>query len=274
MARRSRQPVLPNAPRAALKVDPLRIKVVVPSHDFVIAEFSYCLASLCAHTVGVMLANDIPGDFGLGSVTGTYIHTARQDALQAALDENVTHLLWVDSDMAFPKDALIRLLKHNRPFVGINYSSRGLPPVYVAIKESEPGTKCPTTAASTGLEEVEAIGFGLALMDLRRIRPLLWEQPWFDYRYLPKSKNWVGEDVYFCRMLRAAGIPALVDHDLSKDCAHIGLFKYKLDHVAAWGVTDGASDHELRNATVAGPEPIEPAGPDGGTAGVDSVSGS
>jgi hypothetical protein len=210
--------------------------------------FAYCLASLTSHTAVTLLANDVPVEFGIGTVTGTYIHTARQDAMGMALAEDATHLLWIDSDMEFPRDALLRLLLRNKAMVGVNYSKRGLPPQYVAIKDCENGVACETLPESTGLEEVEAVGFGMVLMDLRQIRPRLWEPPWFHFEWV--NGDHVGEDVYFCRHLREAGVPIYVDHDLSQECGHIGMFTYKLGHVHAWqagglgqGILEDGADH-------------------------------
>ena len=43
----------------------------------------------------------------------------------------------------------------------------------------------------------------------------------------------VGEDVYFCKLARERGFDVFVDHDLSKDCGHVGMLEYKTDHAFA-----------------------------------------
>lgn len=215
-----------------------RIAIALVSHETVPVTFAYDLANLLAYTTAA-LPDDI--EIGVNLIKGTYVHTARQEMIVELLSQRVTHICWIDTDMRFPKDALVRLLKHNKRAVGINYSQRGIPPNYVAIKvvgnDEKLGHKLQTLPDSTGLEEVEGIGFGLFLLraDACANMPDPSTQPWFGFEYLPKRRQWVGEDIYFCNLLRASGQTIFVDHDLSKECAHTGSFEFKLEHVAAWG---------------------------------------
>jgi hypothetical protein len=213
---------------------PARIAVAMATHDYVPARFAIDLAQMMMVT-----ARYVPEDVELGvnMVLGTYVHSARQELLEALIDQEVTHVLWVDTDMTFPPDALIRLMEHRAPVVGINYSKRGLPPEYVAIKRvGIPGEKLVTDENTAGLEEVEALGFGMVLMraDALRKLPPREDGPWFNFDWLPGTRQWVGEDVHFCGLLREAGVTILVDHDLSKECGHIGTFDYRLEGVKAW----------------------------------------
>lgn len=209
-----------------------KIAIAIPTHDMVPALFMYDVASLCAYTIAVM-PEDVP--LGIHMVTGTYIHTARQDLANALVEQGVTHVLWLDSDMRFPRDALVRLLRHNVEMVGINYAKRGVPSGFVAIKKvGIPGEPLRTTDESTGLEEVEALGFGCVLMKASALQglPDPNEVPWFQNVHMGDGQ-WMGEDVHFCKLIREAGHKIYVDHDLSKECAHIGQFEYLLAHAEA-----------------------------------------
>ena len=178
-----------------------------------------------------------------------------QELITAALDAGCHYMLWLDADMRFPKDALVRLLAHNEPLVGINYSIRGVPPRFVAIKKQtileEDGTLIPgkvleTNEDSVGLEKVDAVGFGLVLMKAVVTQGLPTDRPWFFYDWSKETGLLhVGEDVWFCKMVRVNGYDILVDHDLSKECAHTGQIEYKLDH--GWGVRDGIESGEIDN---------------------------
>lgn len=206
-----------------------KIAIAIPTHDMVPALFMYDVAALAAYTVAAM-PEDVP--FGITMVSGTYVHAARQELADLALADGATHVLWLDSDMRFPRDSLVRLLKHNKPIVGINYAKRGVPSDFVAIKEvGMPGEKLITGEDSTGLEEVEALGFGCVLMKTEVLRYLPDPKitPWFQNEHLGDGR-WMGEDVFFCRLLREARVSLLVDHDLSKACAHIGQFEYRCEH--------------------------------------------
>lgn len=211
----------------------MKIAVALVSHESVPMGFAYDLARLCAYTA----ANLPPGvEFDVNMITGTYVHSARQELLEAILSHNVTHILWIDTDMRFPRDALIRLIMHKREVVGINYSKRYMDGGFVALKSISwdrkgRSVRLETNADSTGLEEVEGMGFGLVLMRTQCLRklPSLDKQPWFFFEWLP-GRRMVGEDTYFWRILRKQGTTLYVDHDLSKECKHIGQFEYECAH--------------------------------------------
>jgi hypothetical protein len=213
-----------------------KISIALPSHENVPVRFAYDLASLYAVTVGT-----VPEDWQIGLTlkSGTYVHAARQELAESALAQGITHMMWVDSDMSFPRDGLLRLLAHNKDIVGCNYSTRGLPASPVAIKEAgndeKIGRKLQTTPESTGIEEVDAIGFGFVLMKTRVLAALPKGKPWFWFEYLPKRKQMIGEDVYFCNLARKAGFKIYVDHDLSKSVNHLGQFEYALNLIPQQG---------------------------------------
>lgn len=218
-----------------------KIAIAIATHDYVPAQFMYDLASMVMYTTA-RLPDDV--EFGINMVSGTYVHSARQELLEALVEQGVTHMLWLDSDMRFPRDSLIRLLKHNVPLVGINYSTRQIPPRYVAIKrmgtDERVGENLVTGPDSTGLEEVDALGFGMVLMKMHPYVDAMFadrkpeDPPFFFFEWLPKRKIQKGEDVMFCEAWRKAGGVVYVDHDLSKECAHVGSFEYRIGHVNAW----------------------------------------
>lgn len=220
----------------------VRVSVCIPSHDKVDANFAFDLAKLMGFTSNRAVSQDAISGLAIHTVAGTYVHSARQTLALVALSEGADYILWLDADMRFPKDTLLRLLARNEDVVGINYSTRGVPPSYVAIKqlgveEGEASLRCPTTPESTGLEEVAALGFGAVLIRREVFEALHDPQgplgPWFSFQWVPQRKQMMGEDVYFCKLVREAGFKVYVDHDLSKECAHIGQLEYVLDHVGA-----------------------------------------
>lgn len=213
-----------------------RLVVNVPTHDMIPYSFAFDFANMIGYTVA-MLGGDL--DIVTNVVPGTYIHKARQQLIDSALEMGCNWMLWLDSDMRFPKDALVRLMMHNEDIVGVNYSTRQIPPRYVAIKETameDPNGKgwlCPTRADSTGLEEVGAVGFGLVLMKAAFLNnmPDRDKGMWFWFEQDIERGSHIGEDVYFCREARRAGAKVYVDHDLSKEIAHTGQMEYRLEHV-------------------------------------------
>jgi len=68
----------------------------------------------------------------------------------------------------------------------------------------------------------------------------------------------VGEDVWFCRLVRAAGWEIHVDHDLSRECTHIGQFEYRLNHVWAMEEEGVNVDYDVQRVEDGGSELGEP----------------
>jgi hypothetical protein len=217
----------------------VKIAVAIPTHDSIPFMFAYDLASLTAYT-----AANLPdeGSLGIQAVTGTYVHAARNELMEVVLEQGADYVLWLDSDMRFPREAFFRLLSHREDVVGINYAKRGIPTDFVAIKRmGEPGEKCETRDDSTGLEEVEAMGMGCVLIRTAVLKRLPDPNliPWFQNVHLGGGR-WMGEDVHFFDLLRATGVKLYVDHDLSVACSHLGQFEYRCMHVAATREEAGA----------------------------------
>ena len=95
----------------------------------------------------------------------------------------------------------------------------------------EDGTRIPTTSTSEGLEAVDAMGFGVVLM--RTDLVVGFARPRFRHGLNARDGD-IGEDIMFCRTVRAAGHSIYIDHDLSKGIGHIGQynFQYQAEPVA------------------------------------------
>lgn len=216
----------------------MNINIVVPTHDIVPAMFAYDLAQLTAFTVGAM---PIDTQIGVTFLPGTYIQCARQELMQHVLEAEDDYVLWLDSDMRFPRETFAHLIQHRVAMVGANYSKRAILSEPIAIKHvgregsGHEREKLYPDDDATGLVEVESIGFGCLLMRMKDFKnlPPLTQGPWFEQTYRGDIDQWTGEDVFFCEMVRKKlGIKVMVDQDLSRAIAHIGQFEYLLDHVA------------------------------------------
>jgi hypothetical protein len=263
----------------------VHVAVCIPTHDTLAAHFAYDLAQMMSFTA---LHYNKPGlieTLSLHMVKGTYVHSARMALAAECLQNGADYLLYLDSDMRFPKEALVRLLSHSKAFVGTNYPRRGIPPKWVAIKKvvgvNEEGEKVPgeiliTTQESEGLEEVEALGFGCVLLHRSVFDAMVQIHPpkekgyfWF-FDWDAEAQTHVGEDVFFCRLARKAGATILVDHDLSKEIKHVGQFEYGPEH--SWSFyaeeerLNGESD-QLHDAALGSGGHPESGGPDGDDSG-------
>jgi hypothetical protein len=79
------------------------IGILVPTRDFVNSGFAFDLARMVGYTIGTTENRVV-----IYTSSGTLLSSQRQDLARDAIDAGCTHTLWLDSDMRFPKDALIR----------------------------------------------------------------------------------------------------------------------------------------------------------------------
>lgn len=159
---------------------------------------------------------------------GTLIANQRQELVLEAMQAGCSHILFIDTDMRFPKDAVERLMAHDKPIVAANYATRRMPVKTVAFKTEGAWDCVYTTDDSVGLEPVSAVGMGLMLIKREVFEKLT--LPWFIIGYSPKTAEFSGEDIFFCRQARKAGYDILIDHDLSKEVKHIGSFEFAHEH--------------------------------------------
>jgi hypothetical protein len=189
------------------------IVIATPTRDSVIAGFAYDLVRL----IQFDCANEI-----IFSVTqGTNICNNRSLLAQTALGYGASHILFIDSDMRFPPDALKRLLAcvHDCKvsIIGANCRQR-TQKEYTARK----GSEFISSKGRTGIEEVETLGFGVTLIQRDVFAAL--KKPWFHTPW--DGTKQVTEDVYFCTMAREAGFKVHIDHDLSQLVRHAGTVEF------------------------------------------------
>jgi hypothetical protein len=157
----------------------------------------------------------------LGFLQSTYVHVGREAILNAALAQQATHLLWLDTDMGFPPETLMRLMAHDVAVVAANCVMKTDEPIFTAKRDGRRIETCPD---STGLEEVETVGCAVMLMRLDVVAGL--PRPLFVHGINDDGGD-IGEDLMLCQALRNAGHHIYIDHDLSKDVSHIGSYAYR-----------------------------------------------
>jgi hypothetical protein len=157
---------------------------------------------------------------------GTIIPQQRHTLVMSAREANASHILWIDSDMRFPPDALLQLLAHGKPIVAANYSTRRIPILPTAEHRDKGYLFTPPDAS--GLEEVTHCGMGLMLVEMGVFEAVL--KPWFSIGYSPRDAEYSGEDFFFCKRAKEAGFPTLIDQDLSKQVRHAGSIEYRAEH--------------------------------------------
>lgn len=203
-------------------MSPYRIAICTPCQDTVNAGFALDLALL----VGFTNRNAPEIETAVIQNRGTIIPQQRAVLVMAAQEFRASYILWIDSDMRFPKDALFQLLARERAIVAANYPKRRQP-ILPTAGDSQRGFLF-TTPESTGLVGVTECGMGLMLTDMDVFKRL--PKPWFQHGYTPKDGEYVGEDFYFCRAAKREGYTILIDQDLSKQVRHAGEIEWTQDH--------------------------------------------
>ena len=199
---------------------PPSIMIAVPAMEMVNAEFAQHLAMAAAN----MVANGIKINcaFNIGSV----ITIARRNLVDIFLKSDFDYIFWIDSDMKFPIDAPIRLLKRNKDIVGANYRRRRFPNPNFTGMQGVPGnyTEFQTTDNSPAMELIDVLPHGLVL-----VRREVYEnipQPHYLQEFVKEYNLEIGEDIYFCQLAKQAGYEIWCDQELSKETSHIGIFHF------------------------------------------------
>lgn len=210
-------PVLSNAPQPGRAPS---IMILVPAMEMVNAEFAQHLSMACANLV----ANGIKINcaFNIGSV----ITIARRNLTDIFMNSDFDYAWWIDSDMKFPIDAPLRLLKRGVPLVGCNYRRRRFPNPGFTGMMGQPGNfrELITDDNSPALEDVDVLPHGCVLVHRSVYEKI--PQPHYLQEYVEELNLEIGEDIYFCRKARDAGFNVWCDHELSREISHIGIFHY------------------------------------------------
>jgi len=204
------------------------VAVCIPAGDQLATYFAYDLARMMAWT-SLNCPETI--DLKLIIATGSLIPRQRETLIDTALKiEGITHILFLDSDMRFPKNLLPRLLTRDVPAICASYTERSEPFRPVSFADSKDYSKRVwTRPEDTGTVRIAACGFGLLLLQTDMVRKM--KKPRFLVGYLPTGEGThMGEDIYFFMKMEAMGVPLLLDHDVTKEVRHIGRFEYSPSH--------------------------------------------
>jgi hypothetical protein len=212
---------------AQIKQRDLKIIVGVPSHQHWAADFGVSLAIMMAYSSQVKLRIDARTQhILLNNVNGSILPAMRQQIVDYALEQKATHLLFLDSDMVFPRDTLLRLLGWSQLVVAANCATKVIPSATTARVEpdKQPGGLPVLSLGKEGLEKVWRVGTGIMLLDMRAFQKL--KRPFFTVNWDEKADSYTGEDWSLCQNFENVGIPIFIDHGLSSQIGHVGAFTY------------------------------------------------
>lgn len=218
-----------------------KVAVCVPSFDHVHTGFAMSLA---------MMFSTRHAHMTLINHRSSLIHKARDLLVTEALKGDPDYILFLDSDLHFPRWTLGRLLSLEKDIVGAAYVNR-TPPHHLMVKQLGETPQL----VNGGVIEVASVPTGCLLVKADVFRKLgrpYFRSPSFEVNdltpvylaeYLPPDMRpiTVGEDINFCAQARQAGYSVWLDADLTADIGHIGEHVFKV-------IT-----HETAEAAIAAP---------------------
>lgn len=197
-----------------------QVVICVPTSGMVHAMFTFCLINAIRYTesqgIPVVLEMD----------AGTVLSNQRQVLSDTALNDHAAeHIMWLDSDMTFPEDVIIRLLEHKKKVVCATYSKR-VPPFHpTAFYNINPVE--PVNTEDHGLVTVRYSGMGCMLVHSSVFDAI--PSPHYPLTWHPPSSTWHGEDMGFCELLEENSIKLFCDLDLSRKIGHLGQREFRVN---------------------------------------------
>lgn len=228
----------------------LRILVCTPVYgDTVKRGYSHSMAQAMAFFA--QAKSDVEKYIDIQMVYSSNLIENRHILVSRALNFEATHLLFWDADIKAPADCIVKLVNHHLPIVAINYAKKEPEARPTAYIDTDGYTgPCYSQAHHTGLQEVSSCGFGLMLIEAGVFEKL--SPPFFQFTQVGQDGiKTETEDVFFCHKAKEAGFPIVIDHDLSKECAHLGDWEYTC---SMSDIAQSAKQHLYRAMPTSGPD--------------------
>ena len=200
----------------------MKTLIAVPTHEYHHADFTRSLMEL-----------DKPEGTGFAMITNTLIYTARNVIAEKAVQAGFDRVLWLDSDMTFPHDTLLRLAadmdRDNLDLVTGLYFTRKEPIVPTLHKEIhwrikddgwvDGGATLYRDYPIDRVFEIAGCGFGCVMTSARLLKRM---NEKFGSPFYPLMG--MGEDSTFCFRATEDGFKLYCDSRIK--CGHIGHKEY------------------------------------------------
>lgn len=175
----------------------MKLLIGVPSYDYMHAEFVKRLSALLIHLTRAGI------NYDLDIQNGTLVYIARDKIASRAINQDYTHVLWLDADMIFQPTLLDDLMDCGKDFVtGVAHSRR--PPfvscLFKCIDDLNHLERWECDQYPAEAFRVAGCGFACVLINTEILRTV---QMQYKTCFLPELQ-W-GEDLTFCRRARAMG---------------------------------------------------------------------
>lgn len=212
-----------------------KIMIGLPSNGVWEADMAWNFSHLLNYTDIYYKQKGIECQLLTSNTQGSLITKNRNEITRTAIEMDCTHVWFLDVDMMFPNDALIKFIESDKDIIGVNAVSRGADN-FTARKDNKTVATCGITS---GIGEVDHIGTGGMFFKIQVAKDI-----GFPYFFLSLNRNddgdidmlndddfratgkefarEVGEDYYFCQKALEKGYKIHIDQDISKQVTHIG----------------------------------------------------
>lgn len=193
----------------------MKLLIGLPSYDYMHAEFVKCLTKLLQRLTSAGI------NYDLDITTGTLVYNARDKIASRAINQNYTHVLWLDADMIFKPTILEDLQDCGKDFVsGVAHSRR--PPFVSCLFRNITDLNHLQRFEAYPAEPFRVAGCGFACV---LIKTEILEAVKLRYKtcFFPEL-HW-GEDLAFCRRAAALGFEIWAD-----PCVRLG----HIGHEPVW----------------------------------------
>lgn len=184
---------------------------------------------ICVPTTGISRCVDFYDWFDLiDKPMNTLIHRShgqsparnRNIAIEHALENNCTHVFFVDDDVFIPKDGLMKLLAHDEDIITGLYLMRHFPHRPILFRDIDGEGNCDYLDLIPGLsgkQEIYSTGLGCVLVKIHVIKAL--EKPYIRLGQMEKD-HWCDDNDFYKRIHQA--LPDLKMYvDLDVRCGHV-----------------------------------------------------
>lgn len=200
------------------------VLISYPCGNMVHADFAMSLSYL------LMQAMFSGIEIGISQTRGSIICASRNLMVHQALNSGLDfgHILFLDSDMTFPRTCLERLLSHKVPIIGASYCMR-MAPRAMTHRDLEGSSRLPLLGDfENNIFEVASLGMGCVLIEtevFRLVQNMFKDEPLFHVEYRSPILH-TSEDISFFRKCKHFGLAVMCDVELSYHMGHVGDYRY------------------------------------------------
>ncbi len=197
-----------------------------------------CMETVQIEYVNSLLRLNKPQGTQILHVPLSLVYIAREKIIDFAIQNEFTHVMFIDSDMVFQSDMLARLVKHDKDIVSAMAFQRK-PPYnpccYAELKIGALGENIakPITLdfSNLGLTEIEGCGMSNCLINVEVFKKI---RETGEFCFFPVPG--MGEDLAFCIRARKAGYKIYADTSIT--VGHMASFIACRDTYEEWNEVD------------------------------------